>query len=194
MPRYRITTIPSQLLFLEFPITVERMFGRHTIGFAGAYRPALIESGNISGRGAYHLQNYWNFAYETATLGLIHKYYLRDRFGLHLETGAYYRLWWFDRKQIAYSGDAEPFNSLRSERQDVMLLKLLIGKSMMWHRRDGATSHVMEFFAGPSIRWKRLDLTTHITEQHLTIDLQEKEEYWLIGLQVGVRYGIGVGR
>ncbi|MDQ3102024.1 MAG: hypothetical protein M3R08_11600, partial [Bacteroidota bacterium] len=102
MPRYRITTIPTQLLFLEFPIIVERMFGRHTIGLHGAYRPALIDEGEILGSGAYHLQNYWNLAYQSATGGLDHKYYLHDRFGLHIETALLYRIWWFDRKQISY--------------------------------------------------------------------------------------------
>jgi hypothetical protein len=195
MPLYRLTCIPTQLVFLELPIALERQFGRHTIGLTVAYRPDLVQSGAIQGRGLYHLQNYWNFTYRTATGGLIHKYYLRDRFGLHLETQFLMRVWWFDEKQVSYDGGDENFHGLRSELQEVAILKLLIGKSIIWHRKD-APSHVLEFFAGPSIRFKRLDFTTHegwVGDEYRD-EFRQQEELWLPGLQVGVRFGIGLGR
>jgi hypothetical protein len=187
MPRYRLTCIPTQLVFLELPIALERQFGRHTLGITGAYRPALMQEGTIPGRGPYHLQNYWNFAYQGATGGLIHKYYLRDRYGLHLETQLLMRVWWFNEKPIRYDGGDEDINGLRSERQEVAILKLLIGKSIIWHRKD-AVAHVLELFAGPSIRSKRLDLSARSGEPG------QREVTWLPGLQMGFRIGIGSRR
>ncbi len=194
MPLYRLTCVPTQIVFLELPIALERQFGRHTIGITGSYRPDLVKSGAIAGHGPYHLQNYWNFAYRTATGGLVHKYYLRDRFGLHLETQLLMRVWWFDEKEIRYEGD-ERFRGKRSELQQVAILKLLLGKSIIWHRKD-APSGVLEFFAGPSIRMKRLDFITHegLVDGMEADELRQKEENWLPGLQVGVRYGIGLVR
>lgn len=193
-PRYRITTVPTQFLFMEFPIQIERNIGRQTFGITGAFRPDLIGSGEIPGRGAYHLQNYWNFANRSATGGIMHKYYLRDRMGLHVETSMLYRVWWFNEKTITYSGD-ESFSGIRSEQQEIFLLKLVIGKSIMWHRKKGP-AHVLEFFAGPSIRFKRIDLTTHegIIYTMEVEDLRQQDEFWLPALQVGLRYGIGLRR
>lgn len=193
MPRLRLTTVPSQIIFLEFPITLEHSVGRNTIGIMAAYRPALKEGGMIEGYGEYHLQNYWNFAYSGATAGLLHKYYLRDRFGLHLETSVLYRRWWFDRKQISYSDDDQFFNELRSEEQEVLILKVVIGKSIMWQRERGP-AFILEYFAGPSVRWKRLDLRTHegSIDGMSVIGSVQEDEIWSPGFQFAIRVGIGV--
>lgn len=146
----------------------------------------------IDGRGGYHLQNYWNFAYNNFTLGLIHKYHLRDRFGLHVETSVLYRQWWFDRKRIGYDGDGT-FDAVRSEDQRVFILKAVLGKSIMW-QRSGRPIFILEYFAGPSIRWKTFRFTTHsgTIDGSEVIDHLEEGSIWSPGLQIGLRLGIGL--
>lgn len=190
-PRYRLSTIPTQVLFLEFPLIVERRCDRSTWGLIGSYRPAFVRSGEIPGRGPYHLQNNWNFAHEQITAGLLHKFYLRDRYGFHLETQLLYRHWWFDAKNITYEDDDDVI-VLRSTKQDVVILKLLIGKSVMWHRKKGP-AHVMDLYAGASIRSKTIRSTLRSVGGHAS-EFEEEDRIWLPGLQIGLRYGIGWGK
>jgi hypothetical protein len=192
-PRYRLTTIPTQFVFLELPIVLERSFGRHTAGVLGSYRPDIIHDGQVIGSGPYQLQNYWNFAYSMASIGILHKYYLRDKFGLHLETSLIYRRWCLDKNEISYNGSSDPFNGLRTEQQEVYIVKLLIGKSIIWKKANGP-ARVMEFHIGPSIRLKRSNFTTHqgIVDGVTVNEFLQKESSVWPALQLGLRYGIGM--
>ena len=181
---WRITTTPAQLIFLEFPIDLLHVPGGHGIGLHAAYRPALIGSGTIPGHGPYHLQNYWNFGLKSFTIGIFHRYALRDRYGLHIEQRLLFRQWQADRTTTHYSGGNDPVEGLRNERQDVFILKLLIGKDIAWHRRKGP-SHVMEIFSGVSIRLKQLDREMSGTDQ------RQDEDFWLPAVHVGLRWGFG---
>lgn len=192
MPRSRISTMPSQFIFLEFPIVLETMVGRSTIGAIGAFRPGILKGGEIPGYGPYHLQNYWNFAYSSITAGILYKYYLHDRYGFHLETSLLYRQWGFDRKYISYLGD-HPFQGLRSEDQEIIILKLVIGKTITW-KREHRPAILLEYFAGPSVRFKHIDLRTHegIVDHVVVQDLREQGRSWSPALQLGIRCGIGM--
>jgi hypothetical protein len=189
-PRYRLTTIPTQLIFLELPVVLERRIGRHTAGVLGSYRPAIKDEGTVIGNGPYHFQNYWNFAYSMTSIGVLHKYYLRDRSGLHLETSLIYRRWWLNGKAISYTDE---FNGLRTEEQKVYVLKFLIGKSIIWKKEKGP-ARVMEFHIGPSIRLKRSNFTTHhgIVNGVAEDEFHQTESSILPALQLGFRYGIGM--
>ena len=182
--QWRITTTPGQLIFLEFPIDLLHVPGRHGIGLHAAYRPALIKNGAIPGSGPYHLQNYWNFGLQGFTAGIIHRYALRDRYGLHIEQRLLFRQWSADRISTRYNGGETPIEGIRNEEQHVFILKMLIGKDIAWHRKTGP-SHVMEIFSGVSIRLKQLDREMPDTDQ------RQKEEFWLPAVHVGFRWGFG---
>src|SRR5690606_6067394 len=182
--QWRITTTPGQLIFLEFPIDLLHVPGRHGIGLHAAYRPAPIGSGTIPGHGPYHLQNYWNIGLKNFTTVNFHRYAPRDRYGLHIVQRLLCRQWQADRITTHYPGGNEPIEGLRNERQDVFILKLLIGKDIAWHRRKGP-SHVMEIFSGVSIRLKQLDREMPDTDQ------RQKEEFWLPAVHLGMRWGFG---
>src|SRR5690606_17797546 len=133
-----------------------RTSGRHGLGIHGTYRPALIKSGSIPGSGPYHLQNHWNFGLQNFTIGIFHRFALRDRYGLHVEQRLLFRRWSADRIATRYTGGNSPIEGLRNEEQHVFILKILIGKDIVWHQKSGP-SRVMEIFGGASIRLKKID-------------------------------------
>ena len=66
------------------------------------------------------------------------------------------RQWWFDRKTVRYSNVEDvTFDGIRSERTDVLALRLLWGTASEPKFKAGRNSaNVLEFFGGVGYRWK----------------------------------------
>jgi hypothetical protein len=163
--KYRITITPTQFIFLDFPVTIEKVFNRQTIGLTISYRPAPRNSGEIKGGtggfGYYLDQGFRNQMYNAVTIGLLSKYYLSNFRKLYLEANPFYRYWWFDNKQCSYDNvEGYNFDATRSETINEYGFKLFFGKSVMF-RSKGKIKPVLDAFIGAGIRYKEYVYETY---------------------------------
>lgn len=149
---YRITTLPSQYLFRDYNITVERKISNFTIGGTLAYRPAKRKAPNNSGRadglildiGTGASDNYltgpminrFNNGY---TIGANAKYYPKSLNNtLFFEFFPFYRHWGFKDKQVTYFRYSDiGYSGRRTESMDIYGFKLFLGTSIGWRERNG---------------------------------------------------------
>lgn len=158
--KFKITTCPTKFLFIDFPITFEKVFTRKTLGLTISYRPSTEKNGKVNGgaglAGYYSDQNFWNHLYNALTLEINSKYFFTPSEKLYLEGIIFYRYWWFNKKYAEYDNVeriVEVFNGTRTERQNVFGIKLLFGKSFLFKTKF-KLKPVMDLYCGLGIRYK----------------------------------------
>ena len=195
----RIVTTPFQFIFLDFPISIEKQFKRHAVGLTFSYRPDTKDEQEIDSKlgWSYTHENFLNHLYQAATFGINYKYYYTKSSNFYLDTRLFYRHWWFDNKHASYQNvETARFDGLRTERQNVFGLKLLIGKTFPIETNTRVYP-VIDVYAGLGMRYK---YTEFITQNGTVNDtyyeyLHEKDNYWpsiLPSVHLGVRIGIGI--
>ncbi len=206
--RYIITTQPTQYLFRDFGITIEKVLRRRTVGLLLSYRPATQNGGGTTGghggAGYYIDNNMFNRNYNAFTVGYTGKYFPKAGRNFFMEAAFFYRHWWFFNKQCNYDqGEGGyGFDALRTKWQNVYGLKLSLGETI-YLRTKGRLKPIIEVFMGVGLRYK-----TYVFESWQgTVDgqyydyLKERGNSWegrydktaLIpfSIQGGVRLGIG---
>jgi hypothetical protein len=195
--KYRITVTPTQFVLLDFPLTIERVFKRHTIGLTIAYRPSIKNSGKIGGGngngGVYKDRNFLNPFYNAITIGFNSKYYFNTKKNLFLDANVFYRYWWFDKKDIEYDGEKDDFKGIRSERQQVVGFKLLFGRSFQLKTKS-KVKPIVDLYCGAGMRYKTYVFETFDGTINDTYYTYYKEEMrgWLPSIQAGVKLGVGI--
>jgi len=195
---WEFTTDLVQLSFLNINVGVDRRLNKHSFGVFAAYRPSLKQSGTVQATtgfgGDYFSQNSWNWLYESTTIGVRYKIRPWPKRGIFWELDAFYRYWWFDRKQT-YFDNRGYFDGLRSERQQVQGLKLLLGSRLFVNKQpQGRNRLIMEGFVGPGCRWKTIQFLTHegmVGDTYRTEYMQHYNSF-IPALEFGIRVGLGV--
>lgn len=157
---YRVMVTPTQFIFNDYILSVEKWMGRHTLGLSLGYRPSTQDGGEVEGgsglMGYYEHQNMWNELYNAGTIGLNSKYYFGESRKFFGELQLFYRNWWFDNKQAIYTNiEGYRFDGLRSEEQNVYGLKLMAGRSFRLIKGN-RNALVVDIYAGIGVRYKTL--------------------------------------
>lgn len=200
---WEITTDLVQLSFLNINVGVDWRLNKHSFGVSAAYRPSLKRSGSVQAvimglGGDYFSQNSWNWLYESATIGVRYKIRPWPTRGIFWELDAFYRYWWFDQKR-SYFDNVESYNfdGLRSERQQVQGIKLLLGSRLFVNKQPQRRNRlILEGFVGPSCRWKTIQFTTHegmVSDSYRT-DYTQLYNFFIPAVEFGIRVGLGVDR
>ena len=153
-PGWRFSTNPTQYFFSGFNVSVERVQGRSLWGLDLSYRPAYCSGCEVKGAsglwGSYLLQNFWNHNYQAFTLSLYPKFYFQNLSG-YFSLQPYWRHWWFNRKPTDWDNiEGHSFSGVRSERQDVMGIRILFGSTSL-KRKLGNSTFFIDASAGPGI-------------------------------------------
>jgi len=196
---FRIMTIPSQFVVLDFPIVVEKIFKRHSVGLLMSYRPSTQDSGEIKGGGAgiggdYIYQNFQNKMNNAVTVGLNTKYYMPQWYNLFFEADVFYRYWWFENKDCYYENvEGYRFNGIRTEHQNVYGLKTLIGRSFEL-KSNAKVKFLLDIYGGIGIRYRDYVYETvdgMVNEQYYPY-LKETGSDVTPSLQFGIKVGVGI--
>lgn len=132
--RYAISTQPFQFLVRDVPVTIERVFKRHTLGLTLGYRFSSSRYENPTSQVAYYTEGYPASGFtaprfRAITSGLSGKYFLDKVAAIYLEGQLFYRLWWYDTREY---GQNKPDVEYRaSARNHIAGAKLLIGRSFV---------------------------------------------------------------
>ncbi|MES2734616.1 MAG: hypothetical protein V4714_22905 [Bacteroidota bacterium] len=196
--KYRITVTPTQFVLLDFPLSIERVFKRHTLGLTIAYRPSTKNSGEVHGgaglAGGYKDQNFRNPMYDATTVGLNSKYYFNKKKHLFLDATVFYRYWWFDKKDCEYKNiEGYRFKGTRTERQQVVGFKLLFGRSFQ-PKTKSKIKPIIDLYCGMGMRYKTYVFETFdgtVSDAYYTY-YKETGGGWLPSIQAGVKLGIGI--
>jgi len=153
----KIMILPTQFLFLDFPLTIEKVFKRETLGLTVSYRPSPQSSGEIRGGhglfGYYLDQSFRNSMYNCFTVGLNSKYFLSKRKKLFLDANLFYRYWWFDNKNCHYDNvEGYRFNATRTENQNEYGFKLLFGNSFQIKTKS-KVKPIIDLYCGLGLRY-----------------------------------------
>ena len=201
LPTWKATSEVIQLFFVNLNVAVERTVPYGSHGVLLAYRPSLRSGGEVGGLqgqfGSYGNQNSWNWLYQSFTIGSTNTMWLGSSHSDFLRLDALYRRWWFDDKMARYENvEGYRFDGSRTERQDVIALKVLFGTP--WKKRIGKGKRswlIVENYYGLGIRWTTARFWTHtgtvgdVTRQDFSETFRQTEG----ALHVGVRMGIGWG-
>lgn len=194
----RISTIPVQYFFLDFPFIIEKSYKRHTLGVLISYRPSTKSSGEIPGitglGGEYIYQNYWNPLYNGVTAGFVSKYYLSEKRKSFLEADLFYRFWWFNNKDAIFDNvEGYRFEGTRTERQYIAGLKLLFGSSKKLPSKSRYQPFLDTYF-GLGVRYKYYQFETYdgfVWDQYYDYK-KDQGNLWLPSLHFGVRIGLNM--
>lgn len=193
---YRVLITPSQFVFNDYSIVVEKFFGRRSLGLTIGYKPSTKAGGEILGVGhglfgVYEDQNMWNGLYNAATISLNSKYYFGKKSRFFGDVCLFYRNWWFENKYARYDNDeGYRFDGLRSEKQDVYGVKLLVGYSTFMIKRN-INSMVIDFYVGIGLRNKSVWFKTleGLVYETYHENFNEKRNSFSIGPQAGFKIG-----
>ena len=199
LPTWKATSEVIQLFFVNLNVAVERTVPYGSHGVLLAYRPSLRsggEVGSLHGQfGSYGNQNAWNWLYESFTLGTTNTFWTSRSRSWFVRVDGLYRRWWFDDKMARFDNDeGYRFDGLRSERQDVLALKLLSGPCRM--KMFGGQRRrwlIDEAFWGLGLRWN----TARFRTRNGTVgdvyreDLSETFRVTEPSLHFGFRMGLG---
>lgn len=203
---YSISTNISQYLFLDFPVTFEKYFNRHTLGLTVSFRPATKDSavvtggfGAVPGTG-YVNQNFHNFLYNGLTIGLNSKYFFTTSNRFYFDAHLFYRYWWFDKKYAVYKENVEApseyhFNGIRSENQNIFGLRLLIGMSKVY-REGNRIMPIINLYAGTGIRYKIYNFETYNGFVNGVYFTYKKDTWsqWVPTIEFGMNIGFVVNK
>lgn len=209
----RITTLPSQYLYRDFNITVERKISNFTIGGTLAYRPApggeeyllLDPTGTgflITNYRLSPMVNRFQWGY---TIGANAKYYFKRLKNTYIEFNPFYRHWGVDNEQITFYADDDlfvGFSGRRTEAMDIYGFKLLAGFSRKWQDGD-ELQFLMDCYIGLGWRYKAYLYETrdgyiygYLADRLMdryddNPYIQETGNYSVPTVHLGIKFGIG---
>jgi hypothetical protein len=197
---YRIMTVPTQYVFNEYNLAVERVFKRNTLGLEFGFRPSTQRSGEAQsgGRGMwfgdYSNQNFVNKLYNGVTFGVNSKYYLSSQNKRYIEAVVFYRYWWFNDKNCYYNNvEGYRFNGTRTESQNIFGIKLLFGRSFQL-RTSFKLKPIMDLYCGVGVRYKSCVFETDngtVGDMYYSYK-QDLLQYWIPSIQGGIKLGFGL--
>ena len=166
IPQWTFGTEISQTAMLHLNVRAQRRHQRWAFGIHGGYGPSSWSEGEIPSGGAgssYFSINHRNWMYQAVTIGPLVRYHFAAGGLSFVELDAFYRVWWFDRKEVSYHNvESLRFSGLRSERQDISAIRLLWGASSAPRPdRSKKRTVIMEGSAGNGLRTRRMEFVTH---------------------------------
>ncbi len=189
----RISVLPTQFLFTDFPIIFEYAIGKFTFGISPSIKFSTQNSGEVANVvhgqfGHYTFQNMFNKHYNAFTISLNSKYYFREKDRVYFETVLFYRHWWFDKKFASFDNvEGYSFAGLRTEHQNVFGIKLLLGKTfVLWEKSK--IHPIIDCYFGIGCRYKMYDFET-LDNNFNVIDVYKGSYWWPVSPQMGIKLG-----
>jgi hypothetical protein len=155
--KYAITTQPLQFLVRDLPVTIERVFKRHTLGLTLGYRfspglrenPIAVVENYTSG---YPASGFTAPRFNGITTGINTKYFLDKSGKIYLEGQVFYRYWWHNTREFQlYKPDVEHNTSSRNH---IAGVKFLLGGSLV--APGEKVKMICNFYAGLGYRARLL--------------------------------------
>lgn len=199
-PRWKITTKPTEILFGNIPITVERVFARRTLGITASYRPAYQNGGEVAAIstgmfGDYQYQYAANKIVEGLYVSVNSKQYVSKRIrNFYIDPELFYRRWWCDDKMAIFKNvEGYRFDAIRTESVNVYGLKVLAGYSFVLGRRK-KPAIVVDAYGGLGVRYKSWvwDSKDGTVLNTYYVDRTDEGHLILPSVQLGVQFGLGL--
>lgn len=193
---FRISVLPSQFLFTDFPIILEYVKGRFTYGISPSVKFSTQYGGKVSDVvhgefGDYKFQNMFNKLYNAFTISLNSKYYFREKDRVYFEAILFYRHWWFDKKNAVYENiEGYSFNELRTEHQNVFGVKFLMGKTFVFWEKS-KLHPIIDCYFGLGCRYKMYYFKSLDNDFNVT-NVYDGSYWWLVSPQIGIKLGFEV--
>jgi len=198
----RITTKPLQYIFLDFPVTVEKQYKRHSWSLDLAFRASTSDSAEVPSRlqgmfDSYTIHNYINPLYQAITIGTGYKFFFtkRRKHNWFVGMDMFYRYWWFNNKYSKYESYWErgSFEGKRSEEKHVYGLKILFGKTFIFNVNT-RVKPVLEIYGGLGFRGVSYEYQTEqgTVAGDIVIDHITSGSGFLPSFQGGFKVGFGM--
>jgi hypothetical protein len=196
---FRITVTPTQFIFCEFPITFEKtLSNKFSVGVTLSYKKDTQENGKVwswDGLGSYYPNlNLWNKLYEAAGINASSKYYYTKCKNWYIELNFSYKHLWFDSKNAVFDNvEGYRFNGTRTERQNVFVIRPLIGYSFCINIA-GKIKPIIDIYAGIGIRRDFFTFKTFNGTVYETYYEYKKETgtYTTPSFHFGIKTGISI--
>ncbi len=193
---------PTQLVFPEILLTYEHFLtNRFSLSYSLGYKIPVGKGEVIKefGHGLFAIYEYqymFNKFSNAIYFSISPSYYLGQKRNFFIQCELFNRYYWFDKKQLAFDNiETYNYNSIRTERNNVVGIKVLIGTNIKLSISD---SYFLNFkiYLGPGLRYKiynyeNINGIENINGQD-TIIPYNKEHGSLIlpSVQFGVKIGI----
>lgn len=178
---------PSQFIFKEFPLSIEKYIGhRNTIGLHYARKFGKDISGDSLGlRSINHF--YFKGYFNAETIAINSKWYFDKARTSYIDLVLFKRYWWYDK--VTYFFDGIPRTT--QDKMDVYGIKLLVGYTIVqpdkWRFKP-----YMSAFAGIGIRFKQFQseiFNSEVGGVLINYGLEENHGY-LPSIQAGINVGV----
>lgn len=154
--KYSITTQPLQFTCRDFPITVERIFKRNTLGVTLAYRfDSDFERNPWLGSSDHGEYEFVSPMFTAFTFGANSKFFISKKNRMYFEGQLFSRLWWHNTRfhEFPYKGSADGWQYNSSARNKVVGFKLLWGTSYI-PKKIRRVNPVFSWYVGIGVRVK----------------------------------------
>lgn len=193
---FRISSKISQYFFINFPFSLDIYTTPNlSFGMDVAFKPALRTTGQVlplTVGDDYLMQNFWNAHYNSFTLGVHTKMFVRKLEGWYVEPNMYYRHWWFTDKDVEFNEyENYSYSGIRSERQNVIGINVLVGKSFDIFRLHGIR-YFIDMDIGPGISYKQYTFTTRkgTVNGEYASQIIESGNLWKATINFGLSLGL----
>ncbi len=153
LPRYRITTLPTQFLVSELIINVEKIKPKSSVGLLLGYRfKGLTESEEVGWEGIIE-HTHLDIEYQGVLAGINTKSFFSARRTWYWDFQAFVRHWWLNSRNdyTDYLGDH--IVSKSQYNVEVVGIKVLLGKTY-YLGHTGTTRPVLSLYTGLGVRAK----------------------------------------
>lgn len=195
-----IYILPTQLIFPEVLLTYEH-FMHDSLSLSASFGYKIpTGSGNTlepfgSGLWAVYENQYMFNEFSHGIYGsFAASFYFDKNQTFFFSPELFYRFYWFNDKRLFFDNEVtDRFNSIRTERNHVVGLKLLIGWNRMINTSKNATL-AFKFYTGLSTRYKSYtyENVDNILEDGTVIpfEIEKGSTYWPVAIQLGVKIGM----
>lgn len=198
-----IYLLPSQLIFPEILLTYEHFIAsKMSISFSLGYKIPIAQEGNIKVYGFglfaeydyyYMLNKYSNGIYTS----IAPTFYPNSKNQFFLQPELFYRYYWFTDKNLIFDTDGKDFyNAIRSEKNHVIGLKLLVGRNTLIELKNNITINI-RVYGGVGFRYKTYIYESKNSktydqygEETIVPYKIEKGVFYFPAPQIGVKIGL----
>ncbi len=195
-----IYILPSQLVFPEVLLTYETfLFKQISLSFSAGYKIPTGSKTTLKPFGSglfavYEYQYMFNEYSHGVYFSTAPSLYLDNNRTFYVSTEPFYRYYWFNDKKLLFDNEeTERYNSVRSEKNHVIGLKLLFGLNTSV-RISEKKAITFKIYSGLSARYKIYNYKNinNVSEDGTVYPFYQETgaKFYPVGIQLGVKIGM----
>ena len=192
--------LPTQLIFPEVLLTYEHFINDHlSLSFSAGYKIPTGSGDTLESFGnglaaVYENQYMFNEYLHGIYLSAAPSFYFSNAEKLYWSPELFYRYYWCNDKRLSFDNvETDRYNSVRSEQNHVIGLKVLIGYNTKIDISEKCAI-AFKFYGGLGTRYKmyKYENADNVMEDGTTVPYQTEQgtAFWPVAIQAGIKIGI----